>query len=315
MKFFWLDHRLKVREGWCVLPGSEAPGCVTPSAVIESLPEGPRERPDISGRGFDMIGSFRTQALHAALDGMRGSADPWVLVGLMIAALNAQNVRVDGDSNTHYPQRRPSRRLVAAAGLFQDGEMALDEAVLRGAAVDVLKAVLSCEKNATNSGDWGVLVGHIVKADDHLPAMADEDFLKTLSKPGITKAIKEEGILPRNTGKEMRHALMDHVGQGIWVHPAARFQVDVAALNATFAEALAPSSGADDDDGDLAHDDETELEDDADGGELAGGPGTDDPAATDQEDDVPHGRAESPAPPSQTPEEFLRTHVEFVGFS
>lgn len=92
--------------------------------------------------------------------------------------------------------------------------MALDEALLRGAAVDVLKAVLSCEKNATNSGDWGVLVGHIVKADDHLPAMADEDFLKTLSKPGITKAIKAEGILPRNTGKEMRRALMDHVGRG-----------------------------------------------------------------------------------------------------
>ena len=330
-KFFWIDHRLKVREGWCVLPGSEAAGRVTPSAVIEALPEGPRERPDISGRGFDMIGSFRTQALHAALDGMRGSADPWILLGLMIAALNAQNVRVDGDSNAHYPQRRPSRRLVAAAGLFQDGEMALDEAVLRGAAVDVLKAVLSCEKNATNSGDWGVLVGHIVKADDHLPAMADEDFLKTLSKPGITKAIKAEGILPRNTGKEMRRALMDHVGQGIWVHPAARFQVDVAALNATFAEALAPPSGADDDDGDLAHDDDIDLEDDVDAGARTGGLGTADPAATgieldevtdtpsdlaaDQEDDVPHGRAESLAPPSQTPEEFLRTHVEFVGFS
>ncbi|NVN38743.1 chromosome partitioning protein ParB, partial [Komagataeibacter swingsii] len=194
-----------------------------------------------------------------------------------------------------------------------------------------LKAVLSCEKNATNSGDWGVLVGHIVKADDHLPAMADENFLKTLSKSGITKAIKAEGILPRNTGKEMRRALMDHVGQGIWVHPAARFQVDVAALNATFAEALAPPSEADDDDGDLAHDDETELEDDADADARTGGPGTDDPAATgieldevtdtptdlaaDQGDEVPHGRAESLAPPSQTPEEFLRTHVEFVGFS
>ncbi|NVN38792.1 chromosome partitioning protein ParB, partial [Komagataeibacter swingsii] len=186
-----------------------------------------------------------------------------------------------------------------------------------------LKAVLSCEKNATNSGDWGVLVGHIVKADDHLPAMADEDFLKTLSKPGITKAIKAEGILPRNTGKEMRRALMDLVGQGIWVHPAARFQVDIAALNATFAEALAPPSGADDDD--------TELKDDVDAGESADGPGTDDPGATgierdevtdtppdlaaDQEDDVLHGRAESLAPPSQTPEEFLRAHVEFVGFS
>ncbi|MFT9165256.1 MAG: chromosome partitioning protein ParB, partial [Komagataeibacter saccharivorans] len=148
---------------------------------------------------------------------------------------------------------------------------------------------------------------------------------------GITKAIKAEGILPRNTGKEMRRALMDHVGQGIWVHPAARFQVDVAALNATFAEALAPPSEADDDDGDPAHDDDTELKDDVDAGESAAGPGTDDPGATgieldevtdtppdlaaDHEDDVLHGRAESLAPPSQTPEEFLRTHGEFVGFS
>lgn len=64
------------------------------------------------------------------------------------------------------------------------------------------------------------------------------------------------------------------------MHPAARFQVDVAALNATFAEALASPSEADDDDGELAHDDETELEDDADAGARTGGPGTDDPAAT-----------------------------------
>ncbi|WP_227672365.1 hypothetical protein [Komagataeibacter sp. FXV3] len=63
---------------------------------------------------------------------------------------------------------------------------------------------------------------------------------------------------------------MDHVGLGIWVHPAARFQVDVAALNATFAEALAPPSGADDDDGDPAHDDDIDPEDEADAGARTG---------------------------------------------
>ncbi|NHN86514.1 ParB/RepB/Spo0J family partition protein [Acetobacter musti] len=329
-KCFWLNHRLKVESGWCILAGSAAANRITPSAVIDALPDVPKERADISGRGHDMIGSFRTQALHATLDGMQESVDPWTLVGLMIAAFNAQNVRVEGDAGAWYPQRRPSQRLVAAAGLFQDGELALDETLLRGAAIRVLKAVLSCEKNSTNSGEWSVLVGHIVNADARLPTMADEDFLKTLSKPGITKVVQAEGILPRNTGKEMRKALMDRAGQGIWVHPEARFGLDVAKLNASFQEALSPPPPeASDDDLEDADEDETEHGDDAvtDGGAMAVAETAEPEQEIAQDDDEvgpsrraaeeegegdPDDEEENPLSPPQTPDEFLRSHVEFI---
>ena len=327
---FWLDHRLKVASGWCILAGSSEENRITPSSVIDALPDVPKERADISGRGHDMIGSFRTQALHAALDDMRDSTDPWTLIGLMIAAFNAQNVRVDGDASTLYPKPRPSQRLVAAAGVFQDGELALDETLLRAAAIRVLKAVLSCEKNGTNSGEWSVLAGHIVNADARLPAMADEDFLKTLSKPGITKVIKAEGLLPRNTGKEMRKALMEKVGQGVWVHPEARFGLDVAKLNASFENALnVPSPEADDDDLEDADEDEVEHGNDPitdeDEVAVAETPDPEDEVAPDDDEVGPSRHAaeeegesdpdsedESPFPPPQTPEEFLRSHIEFV---
>ena len=53
--------------------------------------------------------------------------------------------------------------------------------------------------------------------------MAHDDFLTKLSKGGITDAVRSLDILPRNTGKEMRAALKEQVGQGRWVHPAALF--------------------------------------------------------------------------------------------
>ncbi len=75
----------------------------------------------------------------------------------------------------------------------------------------------------TGSGAVGRIAGSSIKADGYLPNMAHDDFLTKLSKDGITRAVQAEKILPRNTGKEMRAALKEHVRQGIYIHPAAWF--------------------------------------------------------------------------------------------
>ena len=75
------------------------------------------------------------------------------------------------------------------------------------------------------------VAGDAIDADAFLPSMAEADFLKTLSKGGIEKAIRELGLAPRNTGKEMRAALIEHVGQGHYVLPAARFALQAAELS------------------------------------------------------------------------------------
>jgi hypothetical protein len=67
-------------------------------------------------------------------------------------------------------------------------------------------------------------MGLLFDADAQMPNMAFDDFLKCFSKPAIMEAGKALKLLPRNTGKEMRTAIMAHVGaDGRWVPEQAGF--------------------------------------------------------------------------------------------
>ena len=175
-------------------------------------------RPDISKSGHELIGQYRTEALHQAL--AEAPIPDGDLIGLLVLALAGDNVRVEQDPRMY---RSGSRRGGIACTLTEGGVMTRDMDLLRTAARDILREVLSCEVGMSSSGVFGRIAAVSIDADGWLPGMAHDDFLTKLSKNGITEALRGLNLLPRNTGKEMRAALKQQVGQGRWVHPAALF--------------------------------------------------------------------------------------------
>ena len=91
------------------------------------------------------------------------------------------------------------------------------------AARELVVLGLSCREGVCLSGVGARVAGDAIGADAFIANMAEDEFLKTLSKGGIEDANRALGIQPRNTGKEMRAALIQHVGQGSYVLPAACF--------------------------------------------------------------------------------------------
>jgi hypothetical protein len=201
-----------------------------------------------------MLGLIRTQALHAALDKVVEDVDPWDLVAALLLALGGKNVTVHTPEREAYGQM--SRRETALATLFPEGVLIRDPALLRQEAVAVLKNVANCTiSQHSGSGVTAQLMGLLFDADAQMPNMAFDDFLKCFSKPGIMEAGKGLNLLPRNTGKEMRTAIMAHVGpDGRWVPEQAGFgpaaeswKVKLAAMQRT-AEKLASLGAAQDGD-------------------------------------------------------------------
>ena len=194
--------------------------------------EKPKERADISGTGQKIIGEVHTQALREALAAARESADPWDLIGAFLLALSADNVNIHGD-NTYDPYGAASERDRAVASVFPEGVLVRDPAVLRNAALEVLCSFMNCEVSMhSGSGLPAQILGVLFNADAHMPTMAFEDFLKTYSKPGITKAVQAEGLEEKPTGKAMREALMAHVGEKRWVPEPATFAAGIPAWKA-----------------------------------------------------------------------------------
>ena len=201
-----------------------AGGNVDAAADGFDRPKAPR--PEISSKGVERIGDLRTEALHQGL--REAPIDDTTLLGLLVLALGAQNVSAQSAAD---PAIAPRFRTYGTGGaraeiarrLIEGGHLTSDRDLLHAAARDMLVQVLSCRVGLSQSGPVARVAGDAIGADAFLPSMAEDDFLKTLSKGGIEKAIRELGLAPRNTGKEMRAALIEHVGQGRYVLPAAHF--------------------------------------------------------------------------------------------
>ncbi len=202
-------------------------------------------RPHISGKGDELVGTYRTEALRQAL--AEGEISDDQLLGLLVLALSGKNVSVQQDHRTYHPgSGAGSRRDMFARSISDGGMLTGDRDTLRAAARGILGAVLSCNLGQDGSGDVARIAGVSIHADVYLPNMATDDFLTKLSKDGITAAVQEQGVLPRNTGKEMRAALKEHVGTGSYVHPAALFALSAADLT-TLAERRAADATPDED--------------------------------------------------------------------
>ncbi|MBB2157914.1 ParB/RepB/Spo0J family partition protein [Gluconacetobacter diazotrophicus] len=284
------------------------PGMVDAGAVQET----PKGRADISGTGEKLIGEIRTQALHQALDVARETADPWDLVAALLLAFTGGNVSVQGDPTGGY--RKTSARKAAVTALFPEGLLVREPDLLRGHAIAVLKSVANCDVSLhSGSGISAQLLGVLFDADAQMPNMAFEAFLKTFSKPGITKAIEAEGLAAQSTGKQMRAALIAHVGETRWLPPAAGFAQAVDAWKEALADdASAAAMRASDDDEEDAGDED--CEDAAEALPNAAGPET--AAETGEQDDQPmagvaaHFRDQM----AQEPEAraHFDSHVEFL---
>ena len=194
--------------------GSSAGG--DDSDVIAS----PKARPDVTQKGHDMIGDYRTDALHEALG--RAPIEDDMLLALMVLAFAGQNVRVDsGAEGTFYGGKRFSRH---AVGLFDEhGKLAFDQATLRVAVRSVLIDVLSCRRGMSNSGMVARIAGEAIGADEFLPNMGSEDFLLCLSRQALEASCAEASVQPRQKVRETRAALVEHFATEHFVHSSGRF--------------------------------------------------------------------------------------------
>ena len=198
--------------------GNDAGGTIDDPVI-----DAPKPRPDVTQKGQDMIGDFRTDALHEALG--RAPIEDDMLIALLVLAFAGQNVRVDsGASDSVYGPKRFRRH--AAQLLSEDGKLAFDMETVRVTARSMLIDVLSCRRGMSNSGVVSRIAGDAIGADSFLPNMGSEDFLLCLSRQAIEAAAKEANVLPRQKVRETRAALVEHFSQERFIHASALFAPD-----------------------------------------------------------------------------------------
>ena len=184
----------------------------------------PAQRPDVTQKGQDMIGDFRTDALHEALG--RAPIEDDTLMALLVIAFAGQNVRVDtgsGNAGSFRSQIAPH----AATLVDETGNLAFDKDTLRIVVRSVLIEVLSCRRNMSNSGIVSRIAGDVVGADSFLPNMGTEDFLLCLSRQALEAACADTSVVPRNKVRDTRAALVEHFKEERFVHASALFAPDV----------------------------------------------------------------------------------------
>ncbi|MGR9426256.1 ParB N-terminal domain-containing protein [Rhizobium leguminosarum] len=228
----YLDREGRVQSVHYRMPEPKKPKGGKDAGGTDNAPEDvgevSRPRPDVTRKGVEMIGDYRTDALREALG--RAPIEDDALMALLILAFAGQNVSVTtGSGGVYYGYSRLAKN---AAVLFDaDGKLAFDMDTLRVAARTMLVDVFSCRENATNSGIVARIAGEMIGADAFLPNMGTEDFLSCLSRPALEGSCKDTPVLPRQRVKDTRAALVDHFKEGHFVHPSAFFAPDPVKLS------------------------------------------------------------------------------------
>ncbi len=226
----YLDRDGRVQTVHYRMPAAKNPKGKTGSGS-DNAPDGVGEvskpRPDVTRKGVEMIGDYRTDALREALG--RAPIEDDTLMALLILAFASQNVSVTTGSGGYCGHSRLAKN---AAALFDGaGKLSFDMDTLRFAARTMLVDVFSCRENATNSGIVARVAGEVIGADTFLPNMGTEDFLSCLSRPALEASCKETPVLPRQRVKDTRAALVEHFKEGHFVHSAALFAPDAMKLS------------------------------------------------------------------------------------
>jgi ParB family chromosome partitioning protein len=259
----YLDREGRVQSVHYRMPEAKKPKGGKDAGGADNAPDDvgdvSKPRPDVTRKGVEMIGDYRTDALREALG--RAPIEDDALMALLILAFAGQNVSVTtGSGGVYYGHRRLAKN---AAVLFDaDGKLAFDMDTLRVAARTMLVDVFSCRENATNSGIVARIAGEMIGADAFLPNMGTEDFLSCLSRPALEGSCNDTPVLPRQRVKDTRAALVEHYKEGHFVHPSALFAPDPAKLSDRLSSRAA-TADEDEADEDIADIGEGGFEEDA----------------------------------------------------
>jgi ParB family chromosome partitioning protein len=252
----YLDRDGRVQSVHYRMPAAKKPkgkGAAGSDNGLEDVGTVSKPRPDVTRKGVEMIGDYRTDALREALG--RAPIEDDALMALLILAFAGQNVSVTtGSGGVYYGHSRLAKNAVV---LFDaNGKLAFDMETLRVAARTMLVDVLSCRENATNSGIVARIAGEMVGADGFLPNMGTEDFLSCLSRPALEGSCKDTPVLPRQRVKDTRAALVEHFKEGHFVHASALFAPDPAKLSDWLSSGASAveDDEADEDAGDIGED-------------------------------------------------------------
>ena len=188
----------------------------------EDAPAPKTTRPEITSKGTEIIGALRTEALVKSLE--VDPCDDVRLIGLLVLALNANNVMIQTDD-----YNRPERKSLVQS-ITAGGELTADAERLRIVARQMLMSVLSCAPGRGDSGLVARIAGRALGADTHIANMATEDFLSCLSRAGIEKVGSSLGVLPRPRVKDTRAEVIKQAADTTWVHPAALFALTEAEI-------------------------------------------------------------------------------------
>lgn len=144
----YLDRDGRVQAVHYRMPAAKKPKGQTGAGsdtAPDDVGEVSKPRPDVTRKGAEMMGDYRTDALREALG--RAPIEDDTLMALLILAFEGQNVSVMTGSGVTYGQSRLAKH---AAALFDaDGKLCFDMDSLRVAARAVLVDVFSCRENAT----------------------------------------------------------------------------------------------------------------------------------------------------------------------
>lgn len=210
----------------------------------------PKTRPDVTRNGIEMIGDYRTDALHEAL--ARAPIEDETLSALLVLAFASQNVTVISPKGISHYASKIGRHAVS---LFDaHGQLVFERETLQQAMRGLLIDVLSCRENASNSGIIARVAGDLIGADAFLPNMGNEEFLSCLSRPALEGSCRDTPVLPRQKVRDTRAALVEHFKEERFVYPTALFEPDAAKLSAWLANNVFIDDDDNEDEGGAADD-------------------------------------------------------------
>lgn len=227
-----IGHYLDPRSGEVKIIAYREQAAAKPASTSKSsgtavVPDAPTKtvRPDVTQKGDAMIGDLRTDALHQALQ--QNDIDPAKMIGLLVLAFAGDNVSVQSGTSVGAFDRSAIAKAITA-----DGLLTADYELIDDAARAMLKAVLSCRTNSTNSGSIARVAGEAVGATAFLPNMATEDFLACLSKPGVERAAADAGVRVGDRAKDTRANFISRFKSDVYVYPSAHFALTTKELAA-----------------------------------------------------------------------------------
>jgi ParB family transcriptional regulator, chromosome partitioning protein len=179
-----------------------------------------RVRPDVTVKGHEIIGDLRTDALHEAL--ARAPIEDDVLLALTLISFASQNVSITSAAPNNYHSASTMARLIADL-IKDDGTLILGRETLQQTARSLLRHVLSCQVNRTNSGFAARIAGQAVGADSFLPNMGTDEFLSCLSRSAMEGTAKSASVPVQQKVKDTRSALVKRFADTEFVHPSALF--------------------------------------------------------------------------------------------